>query len=104
MMTDNKLGYTNGQVNAYPSKLRQLLQDNNGTNKYAFMQYSYGDARLVETSDKDEEVYSKSCRMEQLQKSLPHVILTSIGYQDTLNPNFTVANYEKTLTSFVQQL
>lgn len=94
-MTDNKLGYTNGQVNSYPSKLRQLLHDNNATTKYAFMQYAHGDAKLVDTDHN--KYYPYTCRYEQLKKSLPHVVLTSIGYHDSLSPNFTVANYTNTL-------
>lgn len=104
LLKDNKLGYTNGQVNSYESQLLGLLHDNNKTMKYAMMNYGRGAAKLMDPHGKIGTFYKESCRHEQMTKSLPHVVFIGHGYIDSLTPNFTAEKFVHTLSSYVQEV
>ena len=105
LLTDNKLGFANGQVNSFESLLRGLLQENNRTMKYAFMNYALGGGRLSNPYGEPVGKYFKdSCRHEQLTKSLPHLVFIGFGYLDQLQPNFTAEKYTDTLLAYIQEV
>lgn len=91
-LSDQSDGMQQG-LQGWPYLLHELLRNNNGTNKYAFMNYGVSGSTII-PGVKFQNFYS-NCRYEMMKKSLPNFVVASFGAMDAHLKNFTEENFVK---------